>query len=393
MRRTIAGLSAGLILIAAVSSAYPSVAAAGDFHLESTIALSSNRDNLGLTLAPPVLRFEVYLINPDGTNARRLTANTDWDGFAAPSPNGKKIAFDSNRNRPAPGTLVDQHGQPCPIAAGGAVDPSFFAADLFLMNTDGGEQTLLKRSSTSATWSPAGTQIAFHASASGAGCPTRSDVGAAATDSDIFVANVDDLLAGTEQPTNITNTPDKVDDDADWSPTGQIVYTAHNVGDDITNPVTGQGALSNSAELYLTDREGSEHPPLTANSYEERSPSWSPTGDKIVYSCRIGGGSADFEICVIDAHNNPDGTLPTPTILTDNSVPDLTASFSPDGQQIVFQRPVPPTGTQLFTMPPTLNQDGTRPNATQITFASRGDGAQLIPNWGEIRVKDPEPPQ
>jgi hypothetical protein len=51
--------------------------------------------------------------------------------------------------------------------------------------------------------------------------------------SDIFVVNVDDLLAGTEQPTNITNTPDKVDDDADWSPTGHIVYTAHNVGGDM----------------------------------------------------------------------------------------------------------------------------------------------------------------
>jgi hypothetical protein len=110
-----------------------------------------------------------------------------------------------------------------------------------------------------------------------------------------------------------------------------------------------------------------------------------------VYSCRIGGGFADFEICVIDAHKNPDGTLPTPTVLTDNSVPDLTATFSPDGERIVFQRPVPGQGNQLFTMPPALNHDGTLPAATQLTFLAHGDGMQLIPNWGELRVQDENP--
>jgi Tol biopolymer transport system component len=288
------------------------------------------------------------------------------------SPDGKKIVFDSNRNRPELGSL------PCPVAPGGTDDPSYFVSDLFLMEPDGSEQTLLRRGSSSATWSPDSKHIAFHASASGAGCPSRSDPGAAASDSDIFVANVDDLLAGVEQPRNITNTAEQIDDDADWSPTGRIVYTAHDVGDDITNPNNPQGAVSNSAELYSVNADGSDRRRLTENTFEERAPSWSPNGDKIVYSCRIDGGFTDSEICVIDA----DGTHRVQ--LTNNSVADLTATFSPDGQQIVFQRPVPGQGNQLFTMWPTLNEDGTLPIAAQLTFAP---GVNLLPNWGELRVK------
>jgi TolB protein len=358
-------------------------AGASCFSLVSTVAFSSNRDNLTLDVRHPTLRFEVYLMNPvevraDRSNVRRLTYNSDGDGFAVLPPDGKKIVFDSNRNRPELGSI------PCPVAPGGTDDPSYFVSDLFLMGTDGSEQTLLRRGGSSATWSPDSKSIAFHASASGAGCPSRSDPGAAATDSDIFVANVDDLLAGVEQPRNITNTPDKIDDDADWSATGRIVYTAHLVGDDITNPLNPQGAVSNSAELYLVDADGSDRVRLTENTFEERAPAWSPNGDKIVYSCRIGGGFADFEICVIDAAG-------THTVqLTDNSLADLTASFSPDGQQIVFQRPVPGQGNQLFTMRPTLNQDGTLPTATQLTFAP---GVNLIPNWGELRVNDQQPAQ
>jgi TolB protein len=389
MKKTVARLSVGLILIGAAAGSAPAVAAAGNPHLESTIAFSSNRDTLGIPLAQPVLGFEVYLVQPDGTNVRRLTNNTDGDGFAVLSPQGTTIVFDSNRNRPAPGTLVDQHGDPCPVAPGGGPtnpDPSYFVSDLFLMNTDGDEQTLLRARGSSASWSPDSEELAFHASASGAGCPSRSDPGAAATDSDIFVASLDDLLAGVEQPTDITNTPDKVEDDADWSSKDRIVYTAHDVGDDIANPLNNfQGAVSNTAELYLSDPDGGHRLRLTDNSYEERAPAWSPDGDKIVYSCRIGGGFADFEICVIDVPHNPNAALPAPTVLTNNSVADLTATFSPDGQQIVFQRPAPGQGIQLFTMAPSLNPNGTLPTATQLTTPP---GINLLPHWGELRVKD-----
>jgi TolB protein len=315
------------------------------FVLTSTIAFTSTRDD---PVDSPFISAEIYLMNPDPANPRprRLTDNAYGDGFPALSPDGKKIVFDSNRNRTA--------------------DEPPNTSDLFLMDTDGSEQTLLTRGS-SATWSPNSRNIAFHASASGTGTPIRTDPGSATTDSDIFTANVDDLLTGAAQARNITNTPDRIDDDPDWSPDGQrIVFTSHDVGDD--------PRLSNTAEIYVINADGSGAAQrLTDNTEEERAPAWSPDGSRIVFSCRIGGGTADFEICMMNA----DGTGLVQ--LTDNSVPDLTATWSPDGDRILFHRQVPGQGFQLFTM----NPDGT--GQTQLTSPP---GLNLLAHWGRLRVLD-----
>ena len=348
----------------------------------STIAFSSTRDHVSEGLIPPLLGAEVYLVKPvmnlDGTwaltNPRRLTSNTSFDGFGNLSPDGKQIVFDSTRAEP-----VD------PL---NPLNPS----DLFLMNTDGTEQTLLTRGA-SATWSPDSKNIAFHASASGSGTPLRTDPGSATSDSDIFVANVDDLLAGVEQPRNLTNSPDKIDEDADWSPNGQkIAYTAHDVGDEGPNWPRGP-FISNTAEIYVVNADGTGTPTrLTDNGYEERAPASSPDGSRIVHSCRIGGGTTVFQICVINAAVNPDGTLPVPTQLTNDTFGDLTATFSPDGQYILFHRRVGPPGSQqLFIMNASLNADGTLPQQTQLTFGTptSPDGVNNLAHWGELRLMGP----
>src|SRR5215470_1819470 len=305
-----------------------------EFALESTIAFTSTRDDL--TTA------EIYLMSPDGTNVRRLTENTGGNAFAALSPDGKKIVFDSNRNR--------AEGEP------------LNTSDLFVMDTKGDEQRFLIRGS-SATWSPDSKNIAFHASASGTGLPIKLDLGAATSDSDIFVANVDDLLAGVAGPMNLTNNPDAIDDDPDLSPDGRrIVFTSH--------PVTDDPQRSNLAEIYVINVDGTGLTRLTFNAEEERAPSWSPDGSRIVYMCRIGGGTADFEICTMNA----DGS--DRLQLTDNTVFDGTGPFSPDGQQIVFQRPV--AGRQQLWL---MNADGT--GQTQLTNTP---GLNLFANWGVVRV-------
>jgi len=333
----------------------------GCFSLASTIAFSSTRDNPGAI--PPFQAAEIYLLNPDGSDPRRLTDNTAGDGFPNLSPDGKTIVFDSSR-------LTGLQN----------------VSDLFLMETDGSEQTLLTRGS-SATWSPDGKEIAFHASASYyasgglvTGDPIRPDPGSATTDSDIFVANVDDLLAGTAQPTNITNTPDQIEDDADWSsvptsaPQGQsIVFTSHAAADtNQSNPT--------DAELYVMNQDGSGRLRLTDNSYEDRAPSWSPDGTRIAYSCRSGG--TVFHICVINA----DGTGFQQ--LTNAAAGDLTASWSPDGQQILFHRNLSLAlgGPQLFVI------DASGLNETKLTCPTGGTcpaplgGINLIAHWGQLRV-------
>jgi TolB protein len=372
MNKRIAALAATLALVAAGSIAVSSAAAAGEFHLESTIAFSSTRDNLALM---PLLGGEVYLSKPvetDGTwaltNLRRLTNDAFGDFFATLSPDGKRVVFDTNRLTA---------GSVCGGVTYNTID------DLFVMNTDGTEQMLLTRGS-SATWSPDSTTIAFHASASYhasggvvSGCPIRrTNPGSATSDSDIFVVNVDDLLAGVEHPTNITNSPAMIDDDPDWSPDGQrIVFTSH--------PVTDDPDPSDQAEIFLMNPDGTGLQQLTFNAAEERGPAWSPDGTQIVFMCRAGAETnpaADFEICVMNA----DGSGLTQ--LTDNVTFDGTPTFSPDGEQIVFIRTVGVPGggnQQLFIM----NADGT--DQTQVTFGTRTtpDGLNSIPNWGELRVK------
>ena len=289
-------------------------------------------------------RLEIYLMNEDFSNQVRLTNNIAADSFAVASPDGKgRIIFESNRLRVPPEPLN--------------------TSDLFIMQSDGSLQTFVTRGS-SASWHPDGETIAFHRSASGTGELIRVDLGAPAIDSDIFVGKVCDLLAGIP-PTNITNSPNEIDDDATWSPDGQkIAWTAHNPADDPLN--------SPSQDIYVMNADGSGRINLTNNSFDDRAPSWSPDGTKIVYACRQGAVAPDLdlEICVINA----DGT--GLTVLTNNTLPDGTVTWSSDGTKIIWQRAVPVPNQQLHIM----NADGA--GQTQMTFPP---GFNLFPSSGKIK--------
>jgi TolB protein len=311
-----------------------------------TIAFTSTRDDP--IAVPQINAAEIYLADPDGGNARRLTANHDGDGLPALSPTGRQVIFDSNRLR--------LEGQ----------DLTF---DLFVMELDSGNTDHVTAGS-SASWSPDGHAVVYHRSASGSGQPIRPDPGSPPSDSDIFIVNVDDAVGGSAAPRNLSHDPARIDDDPDWSPEGdRIVYTSQAVGDDPANPTT--------AEIFVVDPDGGTPEQLTTDGYEERSPDWSPAGDRLVYSCRIGAPTPTdprptFEICVMAA----DGT--GVIRLTQNVQPDLSPSWSPDGESIAFQRPVAGR-LQLWTM----HADGT--GQAPITSTA---GLNLFPSWG-VRMDVP----
>lgn len=83
--------------------------------------------------------FEIYVMNADGTGSRRLTNNPARDVSPAWSPDGRKIAFMSDR----------------------VSRPNF---DIYLMNPDGSDVERI--TTTDSNWfpqfSPDGTKLAFH---------------------------------------------------------------------------------------------------------------------------------------------------------------------------------------------------------------------------------------
>src|SRR5689334_193771 len=79
--------------------------------------------------------FEIYTINPDGTDLRQLTFNEFDDGAPEWSPDGQQIAFHS----------VNEENR----------------VHIFVMNADGSEQVDLLQEGSYPIWSPDGTQIAF----------------------------------------------------------------------------------------------------------------------------------------------------------------------------------------------------------------------------------------
>lgn len=66
------------------------------------IIFSSNMDDWHEDLKKFGHNFELYLINSDGSGLERITINDVFDSFPMFSPDGKKLAFGSNRNMDKP---------------------------------------------------------------------------------------------------------------------------------------------------------------------------------------------------------------------------------------------------------------------------------------------------
>ena len=95
---------------------------------------------------------EIYVMEVDGNNQQRLTNDPNWDTQPSWSPDGKRIAFESDR---------DGHFN----MPGGL--PNY---EIYVMDADGGNQQNLTNnpnSDSSPSWSPDGKRIVFNSNRDG----------------------------------------------------------------------------------------------------------------------------------------------------------------------------------------------------------------------------------
>jgi len=66
------------------------------------LIFSSNMDDWRKDIKQYGHNFEIYIINIDGTGLERITYNNVFDSFPMFSPDGRKLAWASNRNSQKP---------------------------------------------------------------------------------------------------------------------------------------------------------------------------------------------------------------------------------------------------------------------------------------------------
>ena len=258
---------------------------------QAQITFMSNRDgHVHPRLGWPT--FEIYVMDVDGNNQRRLTNNPNLDISPSWSPDGKRIAFMSDRDGhfDMPGGL-----------------PNY---EIYVMDADGGNQQNLTNdpnSDSTPSWSPDGERIVFTSKRDG----NRENY-------EIYVMDADG-----KNKRRLTDN-DFFDTHPSWSPDGErIAFMSWRDGHFI-------GDFGLSSEIYVMDADGKNQRRLTNNRRSDSSPSWSPDGKWIVFASDRKGDDVNYEIYVMDADGNNQRRL------TNNRLHDKSPSWSSDGKRIVF---------------------------------------------------------
>ena len=218
---------------------------------QARIAFVSDRDG----------NYDIYVMDVDGGNLRRLTNHPDIDSLPSWSPDGKRIVFTSKRD----GHVDAIHG--------------FATSEIYVMDADGDNPQNLTnhpKEDWYPSWSPDGKRIAFSSERDG--------------NYEIYVMAAD---GGNQQ--RLTENR-KNDWHPSWSPTGKrIAFTSDRKGD------------FQNFEIYVMDNDGGNQQRLTENRVSDSFPSWSPDGEQIVFCSDRDGhvhakhGWSTNEIYVVDA--------------------------------------------------------------------------------------------
>jgi Tol biopolymer transport system component/DNA-binding winged helix-turn-helix (wHTH) protein len=335
----------------------------------SLIAFSSNRDT-GAPYNP--YNMDIYVMNADGTNVRRIVDDLEYDVGPQWSPDGRKILFMTGRN----GNF-----------------------DVYVMNADGTEQKNLTadydKSDGAPVWSIDGHNIAFSRRVGGK--------------DQIFVMDADgaNLKRVTHNSANNGSlgwSPDsskliyQSDQDGNWeiytiSVDGELDQLTDDAADDIApdwSPDGNRIAFSSNRHgdqhIYVMNADGSALTQITNSTAEDTEPAWAPDGKRIAFTSVRDGNQ---EIYVMNA----DGS--NPRRLTNNPAVESTPRWSVDGRilftsnrdgqaDIYVMDDEGRNVTRLTTMGAT--RAAWSPDGKKVTFVSRSPEVIGGAHWLQVFV-------
>jgi Tol biopolymer transport system component len=254
---------------------------------------------------------DIWSTRPGENDLHQLTDAPGHDICPAYSADGKDIAFCSDRTG---------------------------AYEIWVMDANGKQERQVTQLGTYAVFpdfSPDGSRLAFSATPSGQ-------------------SNTDLWLVPTSGgvPTQLTNSPDTLEENPVWSPDGTLILFVRIAGD------------FSGGQLWTKNVSTGQETQVTFDAtFKDQTPDWSPDGARIAYA-------ADDDIWIMNA----DGTSQVNLTHTPNQ--EFGTAFSADGTQIAFTGtggPVP--AGQRYVQ--TIRTDGSDRRVVAPTQGLR----QAAPAW------------
>ena len=270
------------------------------------IAFASNRDT-----GPPYnpYNLDIYVMNADGSNVRRIVDDPEYDVSPQLSPDGRKLVFVTGRmgnfdvfemNADGTGqrnlTPDNDKGDGAPIWSPDGNNIAFARRidgkhQIFIMDAAG---TNLKRVTNNAadnelpSWSPDSSKLVFQSDRDG--------------NWEIYVISVDGEL---DQLTD-----DAADDlSPDWSPDGNRIVLSSN--------------RNGMQHIYVMNADGSSLTQITNSPAEDTEPVWAPDGKRIAFAS-VRDGNKEIHVMNADGSN--------PRRLTNDPAVDTLPRWSVDNK-------------------------------------------------------------